>query len=561
MVGLILDQFSRLPPANFIYNVFDGETAAVDDLFASLVTGCGKEQFPSAESCCGLLETPVECRSPEHFALFKAPEKPVKKLASPFLAAFVLLFLLASPASAQSSALADKDEVASAIRLWQAWIESQMAYRGQPGLSVGIVYDQELIWSRGFGFRDLQAKLSATPQTDYRIASITKLFTASAVLQLRDAGKLQLDDPVVKYLPWFKLREGTEASPVITIRHLLTHTSGLPRESDFPYWSDANFPTREQMIDMLHNQEAAYSAETRWKYSNLAVALAGEVVSAVSGEPYEGYVEKHILAPLGMNSTSFPDAPGRDSQLAAAYGRRMPDGSRRDRPFMNTKGITPAAGLSSNVEDLSRFVMLQFRDGRAGDKQILKGSTLKEMHRLQWIEPDWQSGQGLGFAIDRIGTRTIVGHGGALAGYRTNISFSAEEKLGVIVLTNSDDGDPFSYAREFYELVAPAIAKAVAPAAKLAPVDPAWNHYIGLYRSPWSDFQVLIVNHELVMINPQAQNLKHSMLTLTPAGPNTFKISGENGGANVGELLVFEIGADGKVSRIKIGSNYADAVR
>jgi D-alanyl-D-alanine carboxypeptidase len=485
----------------------------------------------------------------------------MNKIAFSFLAAAAILLFLAFPAVAQQSALADKDEVATAIRLWQATVESQMAYRGQPGISVGIVYDQELIWSHGFGFRDIKNKIPATPQTTYPIASITKLFTATAVLQLRDAGKLQLDDPVVKYPPWFKVRNEDEDGPVISIRHLLTHTSGLPSESDFPYWTDARFPTREQMIEMLPKQEAADAPETRWKYSNLAVALAGEVVAAVSGEPYEAYVQKHILTPLGMTSTSFPDSPTQDPQLAAGYGRRMPDGSRAAEPFVNTKALTPAAGLSSNVDDLSRFVMLQFRDGKAGGKQILKGSTLKEMHRLQWLEPDWENGQGLGFAIWRVGNKTIVGHGGILFGYHTNISFSPEDKIGVIVLTNSYDGDPFSYAQQFYELVAPEIAKAAAPPTKASPVDPAWNNYVGLYRASYGDSQVLILNGRLVVFDPQAQNIKGSLLTLTPTGPNTFKISGTDGEAEVGETLVFELAPDGKVTRMKVGANYRYPVR
>lgn len=481
----------------------------------------------------------------------------MKKPMPSFFAGLLVFLSLTFPAHAQHSALADKDEIASAMRLWQAAIESQLAYREQPGISVGIVYDQELIWAKGYGFSNVEKKTSASPQTNYRIASITKLFTSTAIMQLRDAAKLQLDDPVDKYLPWFKVRNEPEDAPVITIRHLLTHTSGLPRESDFPYWTDAHFPTHEQMVQMLPKQEAAYAPATRWKYSNLAVALAGEIVAAVSGEPYEAYVQKHILAPLGMTSTTFPHSPGEDSKLAAAYGRRMPDNSRDAEPFMDTNAITPAAGLSSNVEDLARFLMLQFRDGKADGSQILKGSTLKEMHRLQWLEPDWESGQGLGFAVFRLGNRTLIGHGGALAGYRTNISFSPEQKIGVIVLTNSDDGDPFVYAKSFYELVAPEIVKAAAPPSKPSAADPAWNNYLGLYRSRWGDSQVLIVNNKLTMINPQSTDVKRSILTLTPVGPHTFKISGENGGANVGELLVFELGSDGKVTRIKVGSNYS----
>ena len=137
--------------------------------------------------------------------------------------------------------LAD-NEVASSLELLSAWTESQMAYRGQPGLSLGVIYDQELIWSKGFGYADLASQKPADSTTVYRIASITKLFTATAILQLRDEGKLQLDDPVAHHLPWFTVQNSFTDAPEITIRQLLTHTSGLPREAASPYWNDRNFP-------------------------------------------------------------------------------------------------------------------------------------------------------------------------------------------------------------------------------------------------------------------------------------------------------------------------------
>jgi CubicO group peptidase (beta-lactamase class C family) len=217
--------------------------------------------------------------------------------------------LLVSASPAQSS-IAQHPEVAGPIKVLEAWIESQMAYRGQPGISVGVVHNQKLIWARGFGYADMEKKIAATPATIYRMASVTKTFTATAIMQLRDAGKLSLDDPVVKHLPWYKVKSPFAGAPVITIRHLLTHTSGLPREAAFPYWMVANFPTIEQIKETLPQQEAAFAPETRWKYSNLALALAGEIVAVASGAPYDVYVRDHILEPLGMSSSTmlFPEA-------------------------------------------------------------------------------------------------------------------------------------------------------------------------------------------------------------------------------------------------------------
>jgi CubicO group peptidase (beta-lactamase class C family) len=407
-----------------------------------------------------------------------------------------IILLLGSPARAQTS-VAQHPEVEGAIKLLEAWIETQMAYRGQPGISVGVVYDQKLVWARGFGYADVEKKIPATPATIYRMASVTKTFTATAIMQLRDAGKLSLDDPVVKHLPWFNIKSEFAGAPVVTIRHLLTHTSGLPREAAFPYWMENNFPTIEQIRETLPNQEAAFAPETRWKYSNLALALAGEIVAVVSGSPYEVYVRDHILEPLGMSSSTmlFPEA--HRSRLAVGYGRRMPEGNREIRPYMDCKGITPAANLSSTVEDLARYLAFEMSDGKAGGKTILKGSTLREMQRVHWLRPDWRGGAGIGFSISRTNDRTIVGHGGSLAGYRTQISFSPDEKLGVIVLTNSDDGNPGFYVNQIFTALAPALKKAAPPAATVAQADPEWNKFAGKYRSPWGDNEVLLVNGEL----------------------------------------------------------------
>ncbi|WP_153062260.1 serine hydrolase, partial [Escherichia coli] len=136
-------------------------------------------------------------------------------------------------------------------------------------------------------------------QTKFRIASNSKLFAAIAILQLREAGKLRLDDPVVKYLPWFKPKPAGQDDGAITIEQLLSHSSGLQREAS-DHWASFNFPTEAELIKLMPERQAAFPPQTRWKYSNLAYAVAGQVVEAITGQRWADYVQANILAPLNM---------------------------------------------------------------------------------------------------------------------------------------------------------------------------------------------------------------------------------------------------------------------
>lgn len=447
-----------------------------------------------------------------------------------------------------------------AIDLLSAWIDSQMAYRGLPGMSVALVYDQELLWARGFGFMDINRRIPASEKTLYRIASITKLFTATSIMLLRDAGKLCLDDKIKEYLPWFKMDNSEIEEQPVTIRQLITHTSGLPREADFPYWTDSNFPEREAMIEALPGQKPALPVLKQWKYSNLALSLAGEIVSVVSGVPYTDFVEENIYKPLGMMNSFIKTIPFGHPDLAVGYGRRLPDGTRTISPFGDLKAITPAANMATSVLDMAKFAMLQ-NQASAERSAILKPSTLREMHRVQWIEPDWSSGWGLGFGIARIKGRTLIGHGGALEGYRTQVNVNVEDKVAAVVFTNADDGLPAYYMEKVFDWVAPEVVKVFKPKEEKKPAPETWKKYTGRYRSVWGDMQVLIFNDELFAIDPSAADPMLSPTRLVPVGEHTFKMDMKYGIGGLGELVVFELNEKDEVTRVRTGDNYSHPVK
>jgi D-alanyl-D-alanine carboxypeptidase len=454
--------------------------------------------------------------------------------------------------------LVEQPDVRSAIELLEAWIETQRVYRELPGLSIGIVHDQSLLWTRGFGWADVERRSPATADTLYRIGSITKLFTATAILILRDAAKLRLDDPLHAHLPWFEMNSASSDAAPITIRHLLTHTSGLPREAAFPYFTDERFPSIDEIRARLPSQERPLPTESRWKYSNLGATLAGEVVAAVSGEPYADFVQRQILEPLGMSATQVASPPIDHPQLAVGYTRWLPARERTPGPFSDLRGLTPAGNMTTSVTDLARFAMLQMRGGTAGGAQILSGRTLAEMQRVHWLEPEWQAGWGLGFRVFRFRGKTFFGHGGGLRGFRSELRICPSEKLAVIVFINADDGETWMYMDKAFEWVGGAIigvTKSVPPTA-----DPAWSRYVGRYRNAWGDVQILVRGGELMAIGPAGPDPLLAPSTLKPVGEHTFRVETKDGYGIAGELAVFEVDAAGRVTRARFGENYTERI-
>ncbi len=458
------------------------------------------------------------------------------------------------PATARAAVAGDPD-VLGTERLFSAWMEGQIAYRGLPGIVVGVVSDQELVWAKGFGFADINAKLPMTPTTKFRMASHSKLFTAIAIMQLREEGKLRLDDPVAKYLTWFKAKPAGDDDGPITIEQLLSHSSGLQREAG-DHWTSFEFPTAGELRHLYADRQAAFAPSVRWKYSNLAYTVAGMIIEQVSGEPWADYVDHNVFKPLGMLASSVDkNVPG----LAVPYGRRMPDGTREVLPFVDARGMAAATGVTSNLEDMAKFVSAQFRRGPRGGVQVVSTGSLREMHRVRSVEENWTSGTGLGFDINRIKDRTYVGHGGGYPGNTTETLIQLDDKVGVVVLTNTNDSNPFDIARQLMATVGQAVAKASASKPPTVAWDPAWARFAGLYRGRGGDSNVVLLNQKLVIITPNAPNVDNPV-TLEPLGGGRFRFVAPTGGGAVGEVVRF-VEETGRPTRIYIGDGWIDRVQ
>lgn len=315
------------------------------------------------------------------------------------------------------------------------FIPREMRRVGVPGLSIALVDDQKVVWAQGFGYADDARKLPASAQTLYGIGSISKLFTATAVMQLVEQGRIDLDAPVSRYLPEFSMRTRYTGSGPITARNLLTHHAGLPGDYLKGMWSPQPAPF-EQVFPLLRDEYVSYPPDLVFSYSNLGYALLGRLVEKSSGQPYASYMQAALLTPLGMDHTRFLTQPVNEQALAVGYRQGKPGAER----YLVRE--VPAGALVSNVEDMSRFIRLCLANGRVGSHALVSSETLREMWRRQNADValDMDFRIGLGWMLGQPGldyAGPVVRHNGGTLGAASELILLPQHKLGVIVLANS----------------------------------------------------------------------------------------------------------------------------
>ncbi len=382
----------------------------------------------------------------------------------------------------------DNKDYTEAKHLIEVWLDAQKDFDKLPGITALVLEDQEVLWSGAYGMANVEQQIQTEPSSLFSICSISKLFTSVAIMKLYDEGKLRLDDEIDDLLPWYNLKQKYPESGPITVRSLLTHSSGLPRESMHAYWSgpDFPFPTSSEIKQKLGDQETLYPSSTYFQYSNLAMTLLGEIVAEVSGIPYEQYIEANILKPLGLSDTRpFLPKEMHGNELTMGYSTMMRDGNRKQMPFFQANGIAPAAGFSSNVTDLAKFAAWQFRLLDTTTIEILKPSTLKNMQRVHWTDPDWETTWGLGFSIRKgPAGNSIVGHGGSCPGYQTTLQIDPKNKRALVVMVNAGGTSPNKYATGIQQILNKVKGEKKKETEEKEPID--LGDYTGYYNlQPW----------------------------------------------------------------------------
>jgi CubicO group peptidase (beta-lactamase class C family) len=470
----------------------------------------------------------------------------------------ILLLIAISAFTFSGLAQKDKTNYTEALKLIEVWLDAQRDYDRVPGMSVIIVDDQEVLWSGAFGMANREDQVSASPATLYSICSISKLFTSVAIMKLYDDGKLRLDDEIQDLLPWYDLPQQFEDSWPITIRTLLTHTSGLPRESNHPYWTgpDFPFPETESLKSELKNQETLYPSSTYFQYSNLAMSLLGEVVAELSGMAYEEYIQTQILDPLEMKDTrTYLPEDRYGTELAIGYSALDRKGERYKVNLFQAKGAKAAAGFSSNVTDLAKFASWQFRLLDTTIVEILKPSTLKHMHHVHWTDPDWKTTWGLGFMVMKgENGDKIVAHGGGCPGYNTLFSITPASKRAYAVFTNGLNTNRTGYVQGMHSILEKYKKETQKP-EKAAEV-PVLEEYEGYYHMlPWQpEVYLSSWNNQLVMVSLPSDNPAESMIKLKYVEKDLFRKVRDDD--ELGESYEFIRGEDGAIKKFKRHNNY-----
>lgn len=317
------------------------------------------------------------------------------------------------------------------------FISREMNRAGVPGLSIALIDGQGLVWSRGFGYADVERRIPTTDETIYGIGSVTKLFTAIGVMQGVEQGRIDLDVPLNAYVPEFSMRSRF-TSAAITPRNLLTHHAGLPGDFLKGMWTLHPIPFA-QVLPRLKEEYVSYPPNQVYSYSSLGYSLLGRIIEMTSGQDYVSYMNDAVLAPLDMTHSSFAIDPERQTQFAVGYRQGRPGA---EKYFLRD---VPAGAMFSSATDMGRFIQALLADGRIGTKKLLRADTLREMWRRQNgdVPLDMDMRVGLGWMLGQADldyAGAVVRHNGGTLGSVSELMLLPEHKLGVIVLANSAAG-------------------------------------------------------------------------------------------------------------------------
>jgi CubicO group peptidase (beta-lactamase class C family) len=407
----------------------------------------------------------------------------------PHAAAAAMPALTAPAAQSQSATWAAQDRI-------DAYVQERMAAWSVPGLALAVVEGGQVTFTRGYGDADRAAKTPMTAQTLVAIGSTTKPLTAVAILQLVEDGRVELDAPVTRYLPWFTLDD--PRSTEITVRELLTHTSGIPASAALDSRQEPD--ALERRIRSLEWEKLRSAPGTRWEYANDGYNTAGLIVQTVAGVPFEQYLAEHVLTPLGMSRSTFDPAQAAAWGLAQGYLKRK--GELRPERTRLTRAYNPSAMLLTTADDAGRFLAAMANGGALGDARILSDASVAQM----WTPAAHVSDNleyGLGWFLSQQAGLPVAVHPGELLTMGSMFAVVPERKLGVAVLANLDSDGKDEIAEGVARLLIglEPVLRAVpqiGAANTFVPNRAVWDRYVGEYDTPQGRLRIARDGDKLV---------------------------------------------------------------
>lgn len=438
-------------------------------------------------------------------------------------------------------------EAAPAI---ESWLEYQRRYLRTPGVQAAIRVGDQLVLSTALGHSD---EVAGTPlRTDhlFRIASHSKTFTATSILQLVEQGKVRLDDPIEQYVAELA---GTALGPV-TVRELLGHQGGVIRDGvDKDYWQLMDpFPDRDALIELCRSAGRVFDRNEHFKYTNIGYSLLGLVIESASGSSYGDYVAANIVERLGLANTGAEWDPDRAAEYAGGHTGLL-DGAdvREVIPHVDTRAMAAATGFYSTAEDLTVYGAAHYFGadrllGDASKRLVQRDESLVNAHGREIGR------YGLGMDIVTIGGRRLVGHSGGYPGHITRTFIDPVEQVVVSVLTNCIGGPAGTLATGVVKLLNLA---AEPPAGTQVPSDIDARRFCGDFANLMGVLSIALLGGRLVAFFPAAPDPVESYEELQVVDENTLAVVPAAGFGSIGEKVEFSWDADGRPSLVRYGGS------
>lgn len=438
-------------------------------------------------------------------------------------------------------------ELAS-LRAALPYVESWLAHRTwatrTPGVQAAIYFDGDIQWSSAFGVADIDTREPLTTSHLFRVASHSKTFTATAVMQLVEAGALRLDDPARQFVP------ALDGGPLhtVTVRDLLGHGAGIIRDGlDGDYWQHSRpFPDETELLAILVDEGKVFEPNETFKYTNIGYSLLGLIIAAASGRSYNQYVTDEICSRLGLANTGPDWNDSRASEYASAHTGLHTSRRRVRVDHVDTRAMAAATGFYSTADDLVRY----FAAHAFGNESMLTDASKRLQQRKEWqTNPDdAASGHyGLGMISEKVAKHDVVGHSGGYPGHITRTILDPKTSLAVSVLTNAVDGPASELAVGVLGLLDFAIEK---PATE-STVDA--SRFVGRFANMWGVMDIVQLGDRIVAIHPGGPAPVTEVDTLVVASDNALRFATGSGYGSVGEELRYVFAPDGSVVSIQGG--------